>query len=59
MCKSDISLYSLNNTLITKYSNCRDLGIVFDDNIKFNIHINNMYVINMNICRYIYVAKPM
>ena len=41
--KSDISFYSLNNTLIPKYSNFRDLGIVFDDNIKFNIHINNIY----------------
>ena len=40
--KSDISFYSLNNTVIPKYSNFRDLGIVFDDNIKFNIHINNI-----------------
>ena len=38
--KSDISLYSINNTLIQKYSNIRDIGIVFDYNIKFNIHIN-------------------
>ena len=36
------SLYSLNNILIPKYSNFRDLCIVFDDNIKFNIHINNI-----------------
>ena len=53
--KSDISFYSLNNTLIPKYSNFRDLGIVFDDNIKFNIHINNIcskaYVISNIICR--------
>ena len=28
--------------MIPKYSNFRDLGIVFDDNIKFNIHINNI-----------------
>ena len=41
--KSDISFYSLNNTLIPKYSNFRDHGIVFDDNIKFNIHINNIF----------------
>ena len=40
--KSDISFYSLNNTVIPKYSNFRYLGIVFDDNIKFNIHINNI-----------------
>ena len=40
--KSDISFYSLNNTLIPKYSNFRDLGIIFDYNIKFNIHINNI-----------------
>ena len=53
--KSDISFYSLNNTLIPKYSNFRDLSIVFDDNIKFNIHINNIcskaYVISNIICR--------
>ena len=53
--KSDISFYSLNNTLIPKYSNFRDLGIVFDDNIKFNIHINNIcskaYVISNIIVR--------
>ena len=53
--KSDISFYSQNNTLIPKYSNFRDLGIVFDDNIKFNIHINNIcskdYVISNIICR--------
>ena len=36
--KSDISLYSLNNTLITKYSNFRDICIVFDDNITLNIN---------------------
>ena len=53
--KSDISLYLLNNTLIPNYSNFRDLGIVFDDNIKFNIHINNIcrkaYVISNINCR--------
>ena len=53
--KSNISLYSLNNTLIPKYSKFRDLGIVFDDNIKFNININNIcskaYVISNIIFR--------
>ena len=53
--KYDISLYSLNNILIQKYSNYLHLGIVFDDNIKFNIHINNIYrksyVISNIICR--------
>ena len=53
--KSDISFYSLNNTLIPKYSNFRKLGIVFDNNIKFNIHINNICskacVISNIICR--------
>ena len=28
--------------MIPKYTNFRDLGIVFDNNIKFNIHINNI-----------------
>ena len=50
--KSDISFYSLNNTLLPKYSN---FSIVFDDNIKFNIHINNIcskaYVISNIIFR--------
>ena len=53
--KSDISYYSLNTTLISKYSNFRDLGIVCDDNIKLNIHINNIsgkaYIIMNIICR--------
>ena len=40
--KSYIFLYSLNNTLIPKYSNFRDHGIVFYDNIKLNIIINNI-----------------
>ena len=51
--KSVIYLYSLintkalggkgfDNTLIPKYYNFRDLCIVFDYNIKFNIHINNI-----------------
>ena len=33
----DMYLYSLNNTLISKYSNFQYIGIVFDVNIKFNI----------------------
>ena len=53
--KSDISFYSVNNNLIPKYSNFRDLGIVFENNIKFNIHINNIcskaYVISNIIFR--------
>ena len=40
--KSDIYLYLLNNTLIPNYINFRDLCIIFDYNIKCNIHINNI-----------------